>query len=253
MSGEYQRIVYPERAEYLAEESAFSGYRIFLDHWADITAYLQESYEVLKTRRFSKGLIVFGKQGVGKSILANKITEDFNLTKASAREGSVSYEKDNIWHRIAGGGNERTRESNILSSCASTVVLKVENKKDWVTEAERIVSGNTDRACLVIADNCEKDYFLKGLLDITDDAYLQSGRSEAALRAAAHRFVELSRTSLRGCFFMFFTNDENFALAFDHHVNEQHKGLLDIRDLKMPRDDRERSDHQNKREPAKCF
>lgn len=236
MSHDYQRIVYPERAEYLAEDSVFSGYRIFLDHWNDITKYLQESYEVLRVRRFSKALIIFGKQGCGKSVLASKITGDFQRTKAGLKDKVHSYDPDNIWHRICGGGSERTQIDNVMDATAATVVLQVENKKNWIPEAEQLVAGNRDRTCLVIADNCEKDYFLKGLLDISDDAYLQSGRSTTALRAAAHRFVELCRTSLRGCFFVFFTNDEDFALAFDSHVNEQHKGLVDIRDLKMPSD-----------------
>lgn len=231
---EYQRIVYPERAEYLADDTIFSGYRIFLDHWNEITSYLQESYEVLRARRFSKALIIFGKQGCGKSVLASKITGDFQRTKAGLREMAPSYDPDNIWHRISGGGSERAHISNVTDATAASVILQVENKKNWIEEAEKLVAGNRDRACLVIADNCEKDYFLKGLLDISDDAYLQSGRSAAALRTAAHRFVELCRTSLRGCFFVFFTNDEDFALAFDSYVTEQHKGLIDIRDLKMP-------------------
>lgn len=234
MAGDYQRIVYPERAEYLSDEPVFRGYRIFLDHWSDITGYLQESYEVLRTRRFSKGLLIFGKQGCGKSVLANKIIGDFDLTKTRHREGKLSYDKDNIWHRISGGGSEKTHIENIAKASAATVVLQVENNKDWIAAAENLVAGNPDRACLVIADNCEKDYFLKGLLNVSDDAYLQHGRSDVALRAAAHRFVELCRTTLRGCFLIFFTNDEHFALAFDNHVNEQHRGLVDIRDLKMP-------------------
>jgi hypothetical protein len=236
MAHEYQRIVYPERAEYLADDTVFSGYRIFLDHWQEITAFLQESYEVLRARRFSKGLIIFGKQGCGKSVLASKITGDFQRTKSIHMDKAPAYDPDNIWHRISGGGSERAQIANVTAATAATVVLQVENKKEWVQEAEKMVAGNRDRACLVIADNCEKDYFLKGLLNVSDDAYLQSGRSATALRAASHRFVELCRTTLRGCFFVFFTNDEDFALAFDNHVNEQHKGLVDIRDLKMPSD-----------------
>lgn len=234
MEHQYQRIVYPERAEYLADEPIFSGYRIFLDHWNEITSHLQESYEVLRVRRFSKALIIFGKQGCGKSVLASKITGDFQRSKANLNVTSSVYDHDNIWHRISGGGSEKGNISTVNSATAATVVLQVENKKNWVAEAEKLVEGNRDRACLVIADNCEKDYFLKGLLDISDEAYLAGGRSDAALRAAAHRFVELCRTKLRGCFFVFFTNDVDFALAFDNHVNNQHKNLIDIFDLQMP-------------------
>ena len=236
MATDYQRIIYPERAEYLSEDSTFRGYRIFLDHWTDITKYLQESYEVLRTRHFSKALIIYGKQGCGKSVLANKLTGDFTRTQNSIEESKLSYDPDNIWHRICAGVSERTHIENIKSSTSATAVLQVENKQNWVSEAESMVRGNHDRACLVIADNCEKDYFLKGLLNISDDAYLQSGRSTTAIRAAAHCFVELCRTTLRGCLFIFFTNDEEFAIAFDQQVNGQHSGLVDIRDLKMPDD-----------------
>jgi hypothetical protein len=236
MNQDFQRVVYPERAEYLANESDFQGYRIFLDHWNDITLYLQESYEVLRTRRFSKGLIIFGKQGCGKSVLANKITGDFQRSKERRPGSELVWEQDNIWHRITGGDNDRYQMQNVSSATISTVVLQVENKKEWISEAEKMVAGNTDRSCLIIADNCERDYFLKGLLNVSDEVYLQSGKSTAAMRAAAHKFVELCRTSLRGCFFIFFTNDEDFALTFDDHVNGQHKGLIEIRDLKMPND-----------------
>lgn len=236
MTADYQRIVYPERAEYLEEDSVFSGYRVFLDHWSDITSYIQECYEVLRARRFSKSLIIYGKQGCGKSVLANKLSGDFEITKKHASTEKIIFDSDNIWHRITAGANEALKSENISSAIRDTVLLLAENKQTWVSDAEQIVSGNKDRACLVIADNCEKDYFLKGLLNVSDEVYLQTGRSATAIRSAAHRFVELSRTSLRGCFFIFFTNDEDFALAFDNHVNEQHKGLVDIRDLKMPPD-----------------
>jgi hypothetical protein len=236
MTSDYPRIVYPERAEYLEEDSIFSGYRVFLDHWSDITSYIQECYEVLRTRRFSKSLIIYGKQGCGKSVLANKLNGDYETTKRSANAEKITFDNDNIWHRFTAGTNESLRSENIKTAMRDTVVLLAENKQTWISEAEKIVSGNKDRACLVIADNCEKDYFLKGLLNVSDEVYLQTGRSATAIRTAAHRFVELSRTSLRGCFFIFFTNDEDFALAFDNHVNEQHKGLIDIRDLNMPPD-----------------
>jgi hypothetical protein len=236
MTSDYQRIIYPERAEYLEEESVFSGYRIFLDHWSDITSYIQECYEVLRTRRFSKSLIIYGKQGCGKSVLANKLSGDFEITKRKPKDFSIAYDSDNIWHRITAGSTDASKSENIRSAINNTVVLLAENKQTWVSEAVEKVSGNKDRACLVIADNCEKDYFLKGLLNVSDEVYLQTGRSVAAIRSAAHRFVELSRTTLRGCFFIFFTNDEDFAIAFDQHVNEQHRGLMDIKDLKMPPD-----------------
>jgi hypothetical protein len=232
----YQRIVYPERAEFLAEETIFEGYRIFLDHWGEITNFLRESYEILRTRRFAKTILIFGEQGCGKSVLASKISGDFDLAKSLVKSGKFEYDDGNIWHRISSGPSDETRESNISSSANGTVILKVEDKKGWIKEAETLASGNKDRVCLIIADNCERDYFTQELLGISDESYLQLGRSPAAIKAAAQRFVQLCRTSLRGCLFVFFTNDEDFAISFDDHVNRQHKGLVDIRELRMPSD-----------------
>ncbi len=235
MTTSYQRIVYPERAEYLLEEvGTFRGYKIFLDHWGEITNYLQEAYEVLRVRRFSKALIIYGNQGCGKSVLANKIHGDFIQTRDSVRTIPIEFSSDNIWHRIVAGPSKEHQSENITAATTATVVLQVKNNKSWIEEATQIVAGNPDRTCMVIADNCERDYFLQGLLNVSDDTYLATGRTDAALKAASHKFVELCRTKLRGCFFIFFTNDQEFALAFDKHVNEQHKGLVDIRDLAMP-------------------
>jgi hypothetical protein len=235
MTQHYQRIVYPERAEYLRDESTFRGYKIFLEHWEDITKYLQEAYEVLRVRRFSKSLVIYGTQGCGKSVLADKIYGDFRITQAASAAG-IQYDRGNIWHRITAGSSDKLYTSNIATATAQTVILQAENRRTWVDDAIKVVEGNKDRSCLVIADNCERDYFLQGLLNVSDDAYLSYGRSDAAMRMAANRFVELCRTSLRGCFFIFFTNNEDFALTFDRYVNEQHKDLVDIRDLRMPND-----------------
>lgn len=230
---DYQRIIYPERAEYLRDAGTFQGYKVFLEHWSGITAYLQEAFEVLRVRRFSKALLIHGAQGCGKSVLANKLYGDYAATRAQYPQ---TVDVDNIWHRITGGGLGRGQVENIAAVTASSVVIQIENETTWVADAERTVDGNRDRQCIVVADNCERDYFLQGLLGISDADYLSIGRSEVALRAAANKFVALSRTVLRGCLFIFFTNDQDFALMFDHYVNAQHKGLVDIRDLRMPND-----------------
>lgn len=236
MTSEYQRILYPERAEYFQDEQAFDSYRIFLDHWSEITTYLQEAYEIHRTRSHSKSLIVYGAQGIGKSILAAKIYKDFEKTKDDLKKGSLLIEKENIWHRISSGRAGGPQVDNISASAGKTVIVKFESQKNWVEEAAKITAANKDRSCLVIVDNCERDFFLKGLLNVSDDTYLTHGRSEVAMRQSAHRFVELCRNELRGCLFLFFTNDEHFALTFDVYINAQHSGLSDIRDLKMPAD-----------------
>lgn len=230
----YQRIVYPERAEYLQNESAFKAYRVFLDHWMDITEYLRQGFEIQRVRRHSKGLIIAGKQGCGKSVLARKIFADFERTRASLN-GVVQYDQENIWHRITAGTNPEKHEVNLRGATQGSVFLHIEDDRNWIEQATAMLQNNTDRSAIVIADNCEREYFLKSLLNVSDEAYLQTGRTETAIRSAAQRFVALCRGPLRGCLFVFFTNDEDFALAFEIEVNKQHNGLLETRELNMPK------------------
>ncbi|PKN22183.1 MAG: hypothetical protein CVU68_04935 [Deltaproteobacteria bacterium HGW-Deltaproteobacteria-3] len=79
---DYNRIIYPERAEYLNEEM-FQSYKVFLDHWNDLATKLKSNFEETVLRRVSKSLIIFGEQSCGKTLLANKLTQDFKETEES--------------------------------------------------------------------------------------------------------------------------------------------------------------------------
>ncbi len=217
----------------MSDDTTFQSYRIFLDHWTEITSLLQNAFEIQKVRKMTKGIIVAGKQGCGKSVLGNKLYGDFKRTSSSLMDGFI-YDKTNIWHRIVGGENADSYIENVQKATETSCFLHIEDDRGWIAKAESLVKGNTDRSCVIIADNCEREYFIRSLLNVSDETYLQTGRTDTAIRQAAQQFVALCRSSLRKCLFVFFTNDEDFALAFEIEVNKQHSGLIESKELKMP-------------------
>lgn len=228
---DYNRIIYPERAEYLNEEM-FRSYKVFLDHWNDLATKLKSNFEETVLRRVSKSLIIFGEQSCGKTLLANKLTQDFKETEESIRSGPIAYDQSNIWHRIVSGFGKST--DLVASNTASAALLHIESESDWVGKAKAFCGSNSKRTCLVVADNCERHYFVQGLLGMSDEQFLQIGRTEAMVAAAAQRFVALCRAELRGAMLIMFTNDDLFALAFEEEVNRQHKGLVETTTIPIP-------------------
>lgn len=228
---DYNRIIYPERAEYLNEEM-FRSYKVFLDHWNGLATKLKSNFEETVLRRVSKSIIIFGEQSCGKTLLANKLTQDFNDTEEGIRSGPIEYDQANIWHRIVSGFGKSTEL--ISANTASTALLHIESESDWVSKAKAFCGSNSKRTCLVVADNCERHYFVQGLLGMNDEQFLQMGRTEAMVAAAAQRFVALCREELRGAMLVMFTNDDLFALAFEEEVNRQHKGLVETTTMPIP-------------------
>lgn len=229
---EYNRIIYPERAEYLDEEK-FRSYKVFLNHWNDLAAKMKSNFEESSLRRVSKTLIIFGEQSSGKTLLANKLTQDFNETESQSRVSNpLEYNQANIWHRLVSGFGKNPEL--IRSNTSSAALLHIENQKDWVSKAKGFCGSNSTRTCLIVADNCERDYFVQGLLGMTDDQFLQIGRTDALISAAAQRFVALCREDLRGAMIVMFTNDDIFSIAFEDEVNKQHKNLVETTNMPTP-------------------
>lgn len=231
---DYNRITYPERAEYL-DEGIFSDYKIFLDHWKPIGLKLKSNHEESVLRKVSKTLLIFGDQSTGKTLLANKIKSDFNSVKNDVSKGiPVVYNKENIWHLITSGYGLNTE--NITTNTNKSTLYHIEDNKNWVKETTDFCKSNSDRTCVIIADNCERDYFIQDLVGLTDSEYLAVGRTDALVNRAAVNYVALCRGPLRGAFVIMFTNDEIFALSFEAAVNKQHDKLVEIESLPFPGD-----------------
>lgn len=229
---EYNRIIYPERAEYLSEQK-FQSYRVFLSHWDALSVKIKSNFEEVRLRRVSKTLIIHGSQSTGKTLLANKLSQDFNSTNATLQTTSpLVYDEANMWHRAVSGFGKNPEL--VAANTREASLLHIEDDSDWITKAKQFCGNNTGRTAIVIADNCERNYFLQGLLGITDIDFLRIGRTPELVRAAAQKFVALCRGDLRGAMILMFTNDELFAQAFEIEVNSQHQGLVEATAMPMP-------------------
>jgi hypothetical protein len=229
---DYNRIIYPERAEYLSEEK-FRSYKVFLSHWNTLAEKIKSNFEEAHLRRVSKTLIVHGDQSTGKTLLANKLSQDFNSTTTMLQTtSSLPYEESNMWHRTVSGFGKNSEL--VAANTRATALLHIEDDKEWVNKAKQFCGSNTGRTVLVIADNCESDYFIQGLLGISDTDLLQIGRTSELVRSAGQKFVALCRRELRGAMILMFTNDDVFARAFEFAVNAQHRGLVEAASMPLP-------------------
>lgn len=229
---EYNRIIYPERAEYLSEQK-FRSYKVFLSHWDTLTEKIKSNFEEAHLRRVSKTLIVHGAQSTGKTLLANKLSQDLQSTAALLQSGApLVYDESNMWHRAVSGFG---RNPDLVSeNTKATALLHIEDDSEWISKAKQFCGSNTGRTALVVADNCERDYFIQGLLGLSDIQFLQIGRTPSLIRSAAQKFVALCRGELKGAMLLMFTNDAQFAQEFESAVNSQHQGLVETTSMPMP-------------------
>jgi len=229
---EYNRIIYPERAEYLSDQK-YHSYKVFLSHWDALSTKIKSNFEEAHLRRVSKTLIIYGAQSTGKTLLANKLTQDFSTTTTALQSSAnLVYDDSNIWHRTVSGFGKNLELIN--ENTRSTALLHIEDDINWITKTKQFCGNNTNRTALVIADNCERDYFIQGILGLSNLEYFQIGRTSTSVRSAAQKFVALCRGELRGAMILMFTNDDSFAQEFEAAVNTQHQGLVQITAMPMP-------------------
>ena len=226
---EYQGIQFPDRAESIGE---FSRYKVFLEHWRPLGEKLKELYEGLALRRDSRTLAIYGGQGDGKTLFANKLVKDFHHTQSSIRDNDFHVDLNNLWHRISGGQDHS--ESLIRSATHKADLLLVENDKKWVSTTTDWLEARKDRHCIIVADNAERAYFRQGLVDLSDLEFMQHGDTLGVMKLAAQKFVDLCRKQLRGSLFVMLSNDDIFLLEFQDAVDQQHVGLVSLQSLPLP-------------------
>lgn len=228
---QYQGILFPDRAESLAEPS-FSGYKVFLDHWDELGNRLRDLYEGLAIRRDSRVLAIHGAQGSGKTLFARKLASDIERTRVAIGKGTFEPDSSNLWHRISGTAD--LVATLIMNATAHVSVKEVENTKEWVAEAAGWLNPLENRHCILIADNAERAYFRQGLLNLSDAEYLQMGETEEAMKMVAQNMVAHFRSDLRGLLLVILSNDDDFLLTFLDAVDRQHEGLASLSCLPLP-------------------
>ena len=225
----YNGIVFPDRAERIAD---FAGYRVFLDHWDELSARLGDSYEKVAMRGQSRILGIFGEQGKGKTLFASQLTAAFSETKEAIGKQNFHFDEENLWHRIAGGSERDT--AHVRDATRQGDCLLVENNNKWVDSVSTWVGSRSDRTCVVIADNAERAYFLQGLVDLPTADFIKLKDDDALMTMAAQRLVDLCRTSMAHSLILVLSNDERFLLSLRAAVEKQHEGLMALLPLPGP-------------------
>jgi hypothetical protein len=227
---QYQGILFPDRAENLRE---FEGYKVFLEHWDSLGTDLRGLYEGLALRRDTRALAIFGEQGTGKTLFADKLADDIERTRDAWQKGQLTPESSNLWHRICGTSE---LDIDLIARATSRVAVhKIENTKGWVDEAVGWLRPQADRHCILVADNAERGYFRQGLLNLSDAEYVQMGESAQTMKLVAQNFIAKCRAELRGSLFILLSNDEAFLLNFWDATEKQHEGLVALAQLPLPR------------------
>ncbi len=222
----YQGIIFPERAERLKE---FGAYRVFLDHWDELSLSLGEKFEGVALRGESRILAVHGEQGRGKTLFAQQLTKDFERTK---KERSNIYEPNNLWHRISGGTE---KDISLVSSATNNAVcIHIEDNEKWIEEITSQMKGNRDRNYIIIADNAERAYFRQGLVGVSVSDFLNLQDRPDFLAMVAQKLVHSLRTSMARCLLVLLSNNEIFLGNLESAVSAQHAGLLEFKPLPVP-------------------
>lgn len=228
----YKRILFPDRAEDIRFNPRFkSSYRIYLDHWDEFIAFLKTSFERVVVRNSSYALAIYGPQGVGKTLLADKLKNDYDITKEQIQKNDLIYNKNNLWHRIVTQQGKDLQELTFITN--NTDLIDATDNRDWVTDiSKRNLDSN--RIKVVIADNAERAYFGASLANMTESDFIARRNEPAVATHVAQQFVRLARGDLRKTLFIILGNDEQYLSTFYDTCQSQHRGMCEFRVLEIP-------------------
>lgn len=223
--------MFPERAELIRTNPKLIGYRVFLGIWNDFISFLKQSYERVYSRRASYTLVVYGPQGVGKTLLADKLKSDFYITKDYVqKEQRFSLDHNNLWHQLS-CGHSVNETSLIKEATLRTEIIDMDGKIDWVKEIGNI---DKEKIKIVILDNAERAYFGASLARMDESTYVSHKNDKAITEHIAQQFIRLARSELASTLFIVLGNDRNFLSNFSNACEMQHGGMVKFHDLPLP-------------------
>lgn len=221
----------PERAEDLRYNNVMKdNYKIFLDHWQENIRFLKVSFEKVFTNRgISFALVMYGPQGVGKTILASKLLSDYESTEKQIKERKLVFNENNLWHLITCGPHKSVEM--IKKATDETNMMNMTGNINWVQEIESPVNKH---AKVVIIDNAETANFGASLTNLSGIEYMAQRNVEHVAQYTAQQFVSLAREKIRGTLFIILGNDEKYLSHFADTCEKQHKGMVRFDRLDIP-------------------
>jgi hypothetical protein len=224
-----QLLLFPERAEYLAEDR-FDSYRVSLDHWKTLASTFREAFETVFERASARVLLVHGGQGHGKSLFVQTLEKDF---KTSTNVTTV--DPNNLWHALT-GGTSPTPET-IRSATQSTTLRRVLSRSGWLDDERNFAMNDTHRVRVFVFDDAQKDAFVREWADLAQGEYARfkaEGHRDTALESVAERIVEDCRGDFRRAIFVLLSNDRGYLDTVKTQIDKSHEGLALRVELPLP-------------------
>ena len=230
---DYSRILFPDRAEYMREnDKVRKGYRVFLEHWPKFIDFLKKSYERVARRKTSYALTIYGSQGVGKTLLADKLKTDLQETLHQISSGNLTYDGNNLWHLLTCGANKDIKL--IRNATVNSELFDVSDEINWIDRVSDWSKTHPTRTKVVILDNAERAYFGAALAGLDPAEFIDRKSQKSLTIHIAQQFVKLARSSANGTLFIILGNDEEFLKTFYETCESQHQGMVVFENLPLP-------------------
>lgn len=224
---DYQALLYPDRAENLSRQDVFQNYRVFLNHWDNLSEQVRIAYEAAHSRNQSQILLVHGEQGAGKSLFVNRLFSDFEAEKRTPNPITVN----NLWHRITSGIWKE--KSLVENATIQTSITKFDSQGDWLKNY-RETHPEKSRVNILLIDNAERTFFLQGLLGLTAAEVLNHAKNPIAYKQAAENLVHLCRTEFQGLVVIILLNNREIASHLNTEIQLLHRQILKYVEFPFP-------------------
>ncbi len=224
-----QLLLFPERAEYLAE-ARFDSYRVSLEHWRALAETFREAFETVYERRSARVLLVHGGQGHGKSLFVQTLEKDFNTSTQS-----LAPDPKNLWHVLA--GRSPPSVDTLRRAAETTALRRVEPRSDWLTKERSFATADTHAMRIFLFDDAQKDPFVREWASLTQGEYSRlkaDGHRNVALESVAERIVEDCRGDFRRSLFVLLSNDPKYLDDIKVQLDRSHEGLARRVELPLP-------------------
>lgn len=224
-----QFVLFPERAEYLAQPR-FDSYRVSLEHWTPLATTFRSAFEAVYERQSARVLLVHGAQGVGKSLFVRRIQDDFDASR-TRRE----HDPENLWHLLAGGSPFRS--DTLAKAVDTSEVRRVEASTGWLGREATFASADRHAIRIFLFDDAHKDAFIREWAGLTQGEYLTmkaAGQRAVVLESVAQRIVEDCRGQFSRSVFVLLSNDAEFLDHLRSELDKSHAGLAERIELPLP-------------------
>jgi hypothetical protein len=229
MNALYELLLFPKRAEFLGQ---FSAYDVDLDHWKSLSAVFRKSFREVYEQRSSALLLVHGGQGTGKTLFSRRLEQDFVRSK---QNGALGPDSENLWHTLV--GDDPPTRATIEKATLGSDLRRVEPASGWLERHRTFARENRSRVRVFIFDDAHKDVFMCEWAGLSRAEYLgfkERKTESVVLESVAQKLVEDCRGDFQSSIFLLLSNDAAQMQTLKEQVERSHRGLARVLELPLP-------------------